>query len=300
MNFFYRLPLLTFSHFLLSSAQYSGDNTCNFRKICQNRHLNEFPNFLQHEVEKLVLPSYSVFIDIFSEKKTLLPNLDYISCLVNECDNHNLVARFLSKKNRSEKPQKHSASKIVFEVLRLMNIVMTKKQRERFEFSLKKVPHMVNYAKMNKEVLKSLHPSSEILDGWTEQSVTRDKSTFNNQNVNLNAFVTEIMRSQIGDYADLNLFDDENRRSFIKKFEKMCPYLSRKARRQIPRDQIPMERDLMKRLMDNFKVDYENCYEESETCTLGNRIKVFVANYIIDNSRQLNGLFYHGVYKNVC
>ena len=91
-----------------------------------------------------------------------------------------------------------------------MNIVMTKKQRERFEFSLKKVPHMVNYAKMNKEVLKSLHPSSEILDGWTEQSVTRDKSTFNNQNVNLNAFVTDIMRSQIGDCKSFSRIKDIN------------------------------------------------------------------------------------------
>lgn len=106
MNFFYRLPLLTFSHFLLSSAQYSGDNTCNFRKICQNRHLNEFPNFLQDAIpnQKKLLPAYSVIIDIFSEKKTLLPNLDYISCLVNECDDHISVAQFLIKKNRSEKP----------------------------------------------------------------------------------------------------------------------------------------------------------------------------------------------------
>jgi hypothetical protein len=71
MNFFYRLPLLTFSHFLLASAQYSGDNTCNFRKICQNRHLNEFPNFLQDGVSSK-LPAYSVFIDFFTEKKTLL------------------------------------------------------------------------------------------------------------------------------------------------------------------------------------------------------------------------------------
>lgn len=299
MNFFYRLPILTFSHFLLSSAQYSGDNTCNFRKICQNRHLNEFPNFLQDGVSSK-LPAYSVFIDIFTEKKTLLPNLDYISCLVNECDNHNLVARFLFKRNRIEKPQKHSAPNLMFEVLRLMNIVMTKKQRERFEISLKKMPHMVNYAKMNKQAQKILHPLSEILDGWTEQSVTRDKSTFNNQNVRLNNVVVEIMRKQIGDYYNLASFDNENRRSFIKKFEKMCPYLNRKARRQIPREQELMDRDLMKDLMDDFKVDYENCYEESETCTLGNRIKVFVANYIFENSLQLNGIFYREVYEKVC
>ena len=96
----------------------------------------------------------------------------------------------------------------MFEVLRLMNIVMTKKQRERFEISLKKLPHMVNYAKMNKQAQKILHPLSEILDGWTEQSVTRDKSTFNNQNVRLNNVVVEIMRKQIGDCKSFSRIKD--------------------------------------------------------------------------------------------
>jgi len=309
MNFFYRLPLLTFSHFLLISAQYSGDNTCNFRKICQNRHLNEFPNFLQDALKKESLPSYSVFIDIFSEKKTLLPNLDYISCLVNECDDHIHVARFLIQKNRIEKPfllrtyrsqedYKYSYPNLVVEVLELMNIVMTKKQRERFEISLIKNPR---YGKANKSVQGKLHPYSEILDGWTEQSVTRSLSTFNNQNENLYDLISGILRKQIGAYMDLDSFENEKRRSFIKKFQKICPSssiyfaahqsLSRKARRQIPRDSE------LEDLMEDFNVTYEDCDNEAESCTLGNRIKVFVAKYIIGQSQQINNLFHTWICK---
>lgn len=45
------------------------------------------------------------------------------------------------------------------------------------------------------------------------------------------------------------------------------------------------------RLMDDFNVTYEDCDNEAETCTLGNRIKVFIAKYMTDSSQQINDRF---------
>lgn len=95
----------------------------------------------------------------------------------------------------------------MIEVLELMNIVMTKRQRDRLEISVSKNPR---YEMAYKSVQKILHPYLEILDGWTEQSVTRSLSTFNNQNENLWKLIKDLLRNQIGDCKSFSRIKDIN------------------------------------------------------------------------------------------
>jgi len=301
MNFFYRLPLLTFSHFLLSSAQYSGDNTCDFRNICQNRYLDQFPNFIRDAADNFNMPSYSIFIDTFMEKKTLLPNIDYIACLVNTCDDHVKVARFLFQKTARERPysvpqtfrgskeEKNRFGKVRIEVFQLMNIVMTTRQRERFEIRLTKMPK--SFKHWNGQVQRVLKPYLEILNGWENDFGTIDKRTFNNQNFMLDQMVYNILRHQIGDYENISR---DTRSSFIEKLEEKLQCRIRVVKRQL-NNQRNDQNGSEKELLNEFKVNYSQCEGRSESCTLENRVKVFIAKYMFNNRDQLNDIFFNKV-----
>jgi len=291
MNFFYRLPLLKFTLFLLSSAQSSGDYTCDLRKICHDRQNAEFPLFLQKEIGDFNMPWYSIFVDTFTKQTTLLPNIDYISCLVNTCDDHIKVVTFLFKKSLKEEQQRRRQM-ILFDVFELMNIVMTKKQRERFENSLKKMnPH---YQKIQKSVGKMLSGNSAILKGWENGFGIVDKSTFDNQNENLEVIVRTILRRQMAYYHNIPRNDDS---SFMVKLRSKCPSSRRgplsRATRDYTSDYILTETE--KQLQNYFQVDLKNCEARSESCTLGNRVKVLIAKYMFETSEQFSRLFYNMV-----
>jgi len=302
MNFFYRLPLLTTSLFLLSSAQSSGDSTCRLEEICQSRHLDAFHHIIKTKMEEFYenvgrQPSYNIFLDYFMEKKTSLPNLDYISCLVNNCDDHISVAQFLSKTSikspYSVRPQKQ----IRVEVLELMNIVMTQKQRERFETSLNETRNHVTayFRRLQEGVRGTIGHYFEFLNGWKNGFGILDNRSFNNQNEKLFQMVSHIMRKQNGEYEKIS---ETKRGSFVDKLKDECSRqsygssLSRKIRDNPRNGPTKWEKDLQ----NFFKVNFRHCESRSASCTLENRIKAAVVKYMLESCQGLNQVFY----RNVC
>jgi len=243
---------------------------------------------LQKEIGDFKMPWYSIFIDSFTKQTTLLPNMDYISCLVNTCDDHIKVVTFLFRKSLKEEPQRRRTL-ILFDVLELMNIVMMEKQRERFEKSLKKNPL---YQKFQKIVGRTLSPYSAILKGWENGLDIDDMKPFGNQNRNLErSLVMSILTRQIYYYINYPRNDGG---SFMVKLRSKCPSsrhqpLSR-ATRDYTSDYILTETE--KQLQTYFKVDLNNCEERSESCTLGNRVKVLIAKIMFESSEVLSNKFY--------
>jgi len=95
------------------------------------------------------------------------------------------------------RPQKQ----IRVEVLELMNIVMTQKQRERFETSLNETRNHVTayFRRLQDGVRGTIGHYFEFLNGWKNGFGILDNRSFNNQNEKLFQMVSHIMRKQNGE-----------------------------------------------------------------------------------------------------
>merc|ERR1711953_1253224 len=294
MNFFYRLPLFSFSLFLLSSAQSSGDHSCTPKNICRS-HLIESTSVLQKYLQSEFknLPWFRIVVDSFFSKTVSLFNMDYVACLANSCDaDYNRIIKLLAHAHRHENaqnpahPTKREITKSYYESILMMNIVMTKSQRQRFE-------RTVAFRTLQRSATEFLNPRPsgvlEILNGLENGFDRLDRSTFENQNNALmEKIVPHFLKIPIQKLVEPEArLEEQLERSVYKKLDGRCGRISRVARRQATVNDIRKY----------FGVKLSDCLNQpSETCTLRNRIFALVAEYLIQVKKEVNDI----LHKKVC
>ncbi|CAG5112295.1 Oidioi.mRNA.OKI2018_I69.chr2.g6523.t1.cds [Oikopleura dioica] len=298
MNFFLThqpslLPLFTL--FLLTSAQ-SGGNSCDLKNICKTSLNRETTDSWNAQSWNSLLKStrprldfFNTFIDGFLEQKTAITNMDYVHCLVNSCENEPMKV-FKHLVLQLNKISRESKKSNFYNAFTMIEMVMTKRQREDLHFLLKQQAMRSR---------KPFHIPSRItaenrvfFNGWENGFGSLDEKTFNRQNEELRKIIIkDFLRWPIEHYMDYIISAKDETFSLLRN---LCPGGNSLARRALSRrgdwnQSVNLSQNY-------FGVRFSDCEARKSTCTMRNRVFAVVAQYILETRQSLNSQFL----KDVC